>query len=123
MGPSTLPGGGASGHTKDMSERTQRVRVGGAVLALVLAAGAGGRLLMKTDAPVEPFTAADEELRDAVASLPPVVPPSAVAPSRVAVWASPALRRAEAEKELLSRRLARVSREMSRKSVELSAQR
>lgn len=82
----------------------KRRRVLAGIFALALAAGAGGRWLMADVEPSEPIVSADEDLRDAVASLPPVIAPSVVAPSRVAIWASPAMRRAEAEKVLLSRR-------------------
>ena len=82
----------------------KRRRVLAGIFALALAAGAGGRWLMADAEPAEPIVSADEDLRDAVAALPPAIPPSIVAPSRVAIWASPAMRRAEAEKVLLSRR-------------------
>jgi hypothetical protein len=100
---------------------TRRVLAGGFAFALVL--GVAGRRYMTTSgAPETPIVEADETLRDAVASLPPAVPPSAVAPSRVAIWASPAMRRAEHEKILLSRRLDRVSARMQAKSRALSAE-
>ncbi len=87
-----------------MTETKRRRRVLIGVFALALAAGAGGRWLMSGQETAEPIVGADEQLRDAVASLPPAVMPAAIAPSRVAIWASPAMRRADAEKVLLSGR-------------------
>lgn len=82
-----------------------------AAFVLALAAGAAGRKrLFSSDGAVESIVAADEDLRDAPASLPLVPPPAVVAPSRVAIWASPALRRNEAEKILLSSRRRRAGR-------------
>jgi hypothetical protein len=90
-----------------MSEKKSARRILLGVIAVALCAGvAGRRAAVKEDAAssiVEP----GEEMRDAVAALPPAVPPSVVAPSRVAIWASPALRRREAERALYSRRRAR----------------
>lgn len=103
-----------------MQRSKKRRRVLLAVFAAALAAGAAGRKRLLADPSEAPIVGTGEEMRDAVASLPPVVPPAVVAPSRVAVWASPALRRREAEKILLSRRLSRVSRAMDEKSAELS---
>lgn len=92
-----------------MSEKKSARRILLGVVAVALCAGViGRRASVQGDARasiVEP----GEELRDAVASLPPVVPPSLVAPSRVAVWASPALRRREAERALYSGRRARAA--------------
>ncbi|MDX6770103.1 MAG: hypothetical protein SF051_11275 [Elusimicrobiota bacterium] len=97
----------------------RRILLGVFAAALVLGAAGRSYVVMKAEADAS-IVDADEQLRDAVASLPPAVPPAAVAPSRVAVWASPALRRAEAEKVLLSRRLDRVSAMMAAKSRDLS---
>lgn len=95
----------------------------GAVFAAALVMGVAGRRYASMEGEAEQsIVEVDETLRDAVASLPPAVPPSAVAPSRVAIWASPAMRRAEAEKILLSRRLDRVSAMMRAKSRALSAE-
>lgn len=92
-----------------MSEKKSSRRILLGVVAVALCAGViGRRAAVKNDVAasiVEP----GEEMRDAVASLPPAVPPALVAPSRVAVWASPALRRREAEKTLYSRRRARAA--------------
>ena len=87
-----------------MTEKKTRRRILVGIFVIALAAGAGGRWLMTETESSEPIVSADEDLRDAVASLPPVVAPAIIAPSRVAIWASPAMRRAEAEKVLLSRR-------------------
>lgn len=92
-----------------MSEKRSARRVLLGVVAVALCAGVvSRRASVKEEAPVS-IVEPGEEMRDAVASLPPAVPPSIVAPSRVAVWASPALRRREAEKTLYSRRRARAA--------------
>lgn len=87
--------------------RTRRILLG--VLAVALAAGAAGRRAAGSGGDAAPaIVEAEETLRDALAAPPPASASLAAAvPSRVAVWASPALRRREAEKVLLSRRLAR----------------
>jgi hypothetical protein len=107
MGPWTLPGPVRRGHTEGMSEKKSARRILLGVVAVALAAGVMSRRASVEGDAAPAIVEEDEQLRDAVASLPPVVPPSVAMPSRVAIWASPALRRKEAEKVLLSRRRAR----------------
>lgn len=90
-----------------MSQKKSARRILLGVVAVALAAGVMSRRAAVEGDAAPAIVEEDEQLRDAVASLPPAVPPSVVAPSRVAIWASPALRRKEAEKILLSRRRAR----------------
>jgi hypothetical protein len=107
VGPWALPRPLAAGHTEGMSEKKSARRILFGVVAAALAAGVMTRRASVEGDAAPAIVEADEQLRDAVASLPPAVPPSVAAPSRVAIWASPALRRKEAEKVLLSRRRAR----------------
>jgi hypothetical protein len=91
-----------------MSQKDSRRSTLFAVLVLALTAGfAGRRAVLRGGAAAAPIVDADETMRDAVAALPPAMSPGVIAPSRLAVWASPALRRKQAERELLARRMAR----------------
>lgn len=118
MGPPTLPAGARSGHTGGMKKH--RVLMG--VMALALAFGVMSRKAAVSGGDASaPIVEDDEQLRDAVASLPPAIPPSVAMPSRVAVWASPALRRKEAEHVLVSRRRERASSMMRVREASLEA--
>lgn len=92
-----------------MSEKKSSRRILLGVAAVALCAGIFGRRSAVKDDVAASIVEPGEEMRDAAASLPPAVPPAFLAPSRVAVWASPALRRREAEKTLYSRRRARAA--------------
>lgn len=74
--------------------------------AVALVGGLGGHRYLTRAEPAF-IVEADEQLRDALRALPPAAAPARPAPSRVALWASPTLRRAELEKALLSSREAR----------------
>ncbi|UPT73979.1 MAG: hypothetical protein M0D55_19460 [Elusimicrobiota bacterium] len=90
--------------------------VGTGILALTLG------VMVKTTGPAKP----SEDLRDAVASVPmsPAIMGAArvAQPSSASYFASPATRRAEAEKALMSSRMTKVSRAMSRRAAELRRQ-
>lgn len=88
-----------------MRDTNNKRRILAGVFGLALVLGLAGRgYISKKGEAAGSIVEADETLRDAVASLPPAIAPSVVTPSRVALWASPAMRRAESEKILLSRR-------------------
>lgn len=86
-----------------MNMKTARRILAGAFVASLVAGVAGRRFIQTKNADAQSIVEADEQLRDAVAALPPAALPAVAAPSRVAMWASPALRRAESEKILMSR--------------------
>ncbi len=88
--------------------------VGAGFLALTIGA------MIRVGGPAKP---AAEELRDAVAAVPvsPALMGAArvVQPNNASYFASPAIRRAEAEKALMASRLNKVSRAMSARAAEL----